>query len=78
MLRVETTIGTENHIPFSTAWADTGQAIPEATTRQAGSTRGGAARGLNLSGYQLLFGCAFLMGLAGVALWALELWLFEL
>ena len=75
MLRVETTIGTESHIPFS--WADTGQTGPEAKTRRVGSNRGLAARELNLSGYQLLFGSAFLMGFATFLLWVFKLWLLE-
>jgi hypothetical protein len=77
MLRVETVLGSENHIPFPVTWADTGQARPEGETRHAGPARSVAARGLNLSGYQLLFGCTFLMGLATAFLWALKLWLFQ-
>jgi hypothetical protein len=78
MLRVETTIGTENRVPFSLTWAGDKRVKPDARGSQIAATRVVAARGLTLSGYQLLFGCAFLLGLAGVALWALELWLFEL
>ena len=77
MLRVETAVGSENYIPFRITWAETGQARPEGEARHAGYTRGMAARELNLSGYQLLFGCALFMGLATVFLWALKLWLFE-
>jgi hypothetical protein len=77
MLRVEATIGTEDHIPFSIRWAGTGQATPDPGIRHAGPTRAIAARGLNLSGYQVLFGCTFLLGLGGAFLWALKLWLFQ-
>ena len=60
MVRVETTIDTKNHIPFSIPWASTGQASLGAKAHHAGSTGGAAARELNLSGYQLLLGCAVL------------------
>ena len=77
MLRVETAVGTENRISFPITWAGTGQANPDARIQHAESAGGIAARGLNLSGYQVLFGCALLLGLAGAFLWALKLWLFQ-
>ena len=77
MIRVETSIEGENHIPFSMTWAGTGQASLDARMHRAGSSRCAPARELNLSGYQLLTGCALLMGLATAFLWALKLWLFE-
>jgi hypothetical protein len=77
MLHAETTIDTESHIPFSIPWASTGQASLQANAQPAASARGAAARELNLSGYQLLFGCAALAVLGGVFLWALNLWLFQ-
>ena len=77
MVRVETTIDTKNHIPFSIPWASTGQARLEVKARHAASARAAAARELNLSGYQLLFGCAVLAAMGAVFLWALKLWLFQ-
>ena len=77
MVRVETTIDTKNHIPFSIPWASTGQASLGAKAHHAGSTGGAAARELNLSGYQLLLGCAVLATLGGVFLWGLNIWLFQ-
>ena len=77
MLRVETTIGSDNHSPFSITWANTDQASPEVTASHAVSRRGTARGELNLSGYQLLVGFAFLMGLVAAFLWAVKLWLFE-
>jgi hypothetical protein len=77
MVRVETTIDSKNHIPFSIPWASTGQASLSAKAQHAASARDMAARGLNLSGYQLLSGCAVLALSGGVFLWALKLWLFQ-
>ena len=77
MVRAETTIDTKNHIPFSIPWASTGQARLEVKAQRAASARGAAARELNLSGYQLLFGCAVLAAMGGGFLWALKLWLFQ-
>ena len=78
MLRIETAIGGENRIPFPITWPDTGQESPEVTASHTVSVRSVTSRGLNLSGYQLLFGCAIFIGLATVFLWALKLWLFQL
>lgn len=77
MLRVGAAVGSENHISVSVTWPGAGQAIHDGRIRHEGSTRSAAQRGLNLSGYQVLFGCAFLIGLGGAFLWALKLWLFQ-
>ncbi len=77
MVRAETTIERDNRIPFSIAWAAADPVGSEAEARQTASTRAAAEQGLNLSGYQLLFGFALFIGFAGVFLWAFRLWLFE-
>jgi hypothetical protein len=78
MLRAGTTTGSENRIPFSITWAGADPVSSGAKASRARSTRGAASRELSLSGYQLLFGSLLLVGFAGVFLWALRLWLFEL
>jgi hypothetical protein len=77
MLHTETTLNTEDHSPFSITWASTGQANVAVKAHRVESAHGVAARELNLSGYQLLFGCAGLVALGGIFLWALNLWLFQ-
>ncbi len=77
MLRVEATIRNDNHIPFSITWTGTDQVSPKAKTHHAGLVRDVAARELNLSGSQLIVGCACFPGAAKLVLWALlKLWLF--
>ena len=77
MIRVEETMKNDIHIPFSITWTGTGQASPEAKARLAGLVRDGAARGLNLSGSQLVAGCVCFLGAAQLVLWGLlKLWLF--
>jgi hypothetical protein len=78
MLRVEATLGSGKENPFSITGADVGRVIPKARTYHDGSVRDAVARELNLSGYQLVAGCACLLGAAKLLLWALlRLWLFE-
>jgi len=77
MVRVETTMDTKNHNPFSITWASTGQASLSTKAHPAEFARDTAALGLNLSGYQLLFGCAVLALSGAIFLWAFKLWLFQ-
>jgi hypothetical protein len=77
MLRIEATIRSDKHIPFSTTASDTGWVSPKAKT-YAESVRHVAACVVNRSGCQLDFRRAYFLGTAKLLLWALlKLWLFE-
>ena len=78
MLRVEATIRSDKHIPFSITGTDADRVSPKVKTHHAAPVRHVAACELNLSGYQLVVGCACFLGAAKLLLWALlKLWLFE-
>ncbi len=78
MLGVEATIRSHTHIPFSVTGADADRVSPKAETYHARSVRDVAACEVNLTGYQLVVGCACFLGAAKLLLWALlKLWLFE-
>ena len=78
MFRAETTLGSDKENPFSITGTGGGRVISKARTYHNGSVRDAVARELNLSGYQLVAGCACLLGGAKLLLWAiLRLWLFE-
>lgn len=78
MFRVEATLGSARENPFSITGTGDGRLIPKARTYHDGTVRDAVARELNLSGYQLVAGCAWFLGAAQLLLWAiLRLWLFE-
>ena len=78
MIRVETTIKGSNHFPFSSMSISSGQASPKVKARHPGLLGPMGVRELSLSGSQLVFGCAYLLGAAKLLFWAvLKLWLFE-
>jgi hypothetical protein len=78
MLRVEARIKSDKHIPFSIAGTEADRVSPKTKPRHAGSDHDVATCELNLSGSQLVFGCACFLGAAKLFLWALlKLWLFE-
>ena len=77
MLRIEATIRSDKHIPFSTTASGTACVNPKAKT-YAGSVRHAPAGVLNRRGCQLGFRRAYFPGAAKLLLWALlKLWLFE-
>jgi len=78
MLRAAATIRNDKHLPFSITGIGTGRVSPKVKTHHAAPVRHVAACELNLSGYQLVVGCACFLGAAKLLLWALlKLWLFE-
>lgn len=78
MISAEATIKGNNQLSFPGPLTGSHQANPKAKARHAGSVRHTIARELNLSGSQLVVGCACFLGAANLLLWALlKLWLFE-
>jgi hypothetical protein len=62
MLRIEATIRSDTHIPFSITGTGTDRVSPKVKTHHAGSDGNVVACELNLSGSQLVVGCACFRG----------------